>query len=122
MTGPLCSIVRRSGGAVDEGNEGKRELLVEEMQRYFGETCPVLAARCQRVIRTTPAFVWEIAAHTRDLGLITDDTNRQLRAALVAIAKGRASVDASSIARASLKHLNELALELSRRLDQILNT
>ncbi len=108
---------------MDKGNEGKRELLVEEMQRYFGETCPVLVARCQEVIRTTPPFVWEIAAHTRDLGLITDDTNRQLRAALVAIAKGRASADALfDRALASLKHLNELALALSRRLDRILNT
>ena len=36
---------------VDHKIDGKRDLLVEEMLRYFGETCPALAARCEVATR-----------------------------------------------------------------------
>ena len=34
--------------------DGKRNLLAEEMLRYFGETCPALAARCEVAIVGLP--------------------------------------------------------------------
>ena len=39
-----------------DGIDGKRNLLVEEMLRYFGETCPALAARCEIAIIGLPSL------------------------------------------------------------------
>ena len=94
-------------------------LLDGEMRRYVGETCPALAARCYESLASLPPrMLWEVAAQTRALESFTDETNQQLRAALAATAKDQDSVDALlDRALASLEHLNELALALSRRLD-----
>ena len=43
--GRCNSVGGRGAPVVDDGIEGKRNLLAEETQRYFGETCPALTAR-----------------------------------------------------------------------------
>ena len=42
---------------MQNGIDGKRNLLAEEMLRYFGETCPALAARCEIAIVGLPPLV-----------------------------------------------------------------
>ena len=74
-----------------DGIEGKRNLLAEEMQRYFGETCPALAARCECAIVGLPRLVLrEVAGRLQALKSITNETNRELWAARVAVARGQA--------------------------------
>jgi len=62
--------------------EIKRQLLVAELLRYFGETCPALAARrAAAIVGMAPPVLHELAGRLREFESVTDETNRQLKAA-----------------------------------------
>ena len=101
----------------------KRDLLEGELQRYFGETCPALAARWQAAITgLAPPLLHELAGRLQELEAATKETNRQLRATLrPSSAKGAASTEpALDHALASLEHLEEIAGSIMQRLDKLL--
>jgi hypothetical protein len=103
---------------VDAG-ERKRELLAAEMQRYFGETCPALAARCEAVIiGLPPPILRELAGRLQEFEAVTDKTNRQLKAAQAAAFEDEESAElVLDRALASLEHLNEVAEAITKHLD-----
>jgi hypothetical protein len=48
--------------------ESKRELLAAELQRYFGETCPALAARWEAaIVGLAPPFLRELVGRLKEL-------------------------------------------------------
>jgi hypothetical protein len=108
---------------VDDGIEGKRNLLAEEILRYFGETCPALAARCEVAIVGLPPFVRrEVAGRLQTLGAVTNETNRELRAASLAVTREQAPAEfLLDRALASIEHLSEVAQATTRRLDDLLS-
>ena len=107
---------------VPDTTQSKRELLAAELQRYFGETCPALAARWQAAITgLTPPVLRDLARRLQELETITKETNRQLRATLrLPTAKDAVSTEpALDHALASLERLDEIAESIMRRLDEL---
>ena len=103
--------------------KGKRNLLVQEMQRYFGETCPALASRCAVASIDLPLFARrKVVKRLQCLIAITNETGRVLSAARVG-ASGEHSTEKllCDQALASLEHLNEVAEALTRWMDELLN-
>ena len=99
----------------------KQQLLKAELQRYFGETCPVLLARWESAIGGLAApFLRELTASLRELDEVTQEVNRQLRLALRPVAEGGSTEPVVDQALASLEHLNEIAQGMMRRLDELL--
>ena len=107
---------------VQNGIDGKRNLLAEEMLRYFGETCPALAARCEIAIVGLPPLVRrEVAGRLQTLEAVTNETNRELTAARVAVARGQAPAELLlDRALASIEHLSEIAQTMTRWMDEML--
>jgi hypothetical protein len=99
----------------------KRELLAAELKRYFGETCPALAARWETaIIGMAPLILRELAGRLQALETITDETNRELRAAQVAATEDEASAEhLLDRALASMEHLSEVAEAMMRSLDEL---
>ena len=106
-----------------DGIDGKRNLLAEEMLRYFGETCPALAARCEiAIVGLPPLARREAAGRLQTLGAITNETNRELAAARVAVTKRQAPAELLfDRALASIEHLSEVAQAMTRWMDELLN-
>ena len=106
-----------------EGIDGKRNLLVEEMLRYFGETCPALAARCEiAIVGLPPLARREAAGRLQTLGAVTNETNRELAAARVAVVRGQAPAERLlDRALASIEHLSEVAQTMTRWMDELLD-
>jgi hypothetical protein len=94
------------------------------MQRYFWETCPALAARCEVAILGLPSVARrEVAGRLRTLGAFTNETNRELAAARVAVTRGQAPDEfLLDRALASIEHLSEVAQATTRRMDELLRT
>jgi len=107
---------------VHDGIEGKRNLLAEEMLRYFGETCPALAERCEVAIVALPPLARrELAGRLQTLGAATNETNRELSTVRVAVAKGQAPTGLLlDRALASIEHLSEIARTMTRWMDELL--
>ena len=101
--------------------ERKRRLLAVELQRYFGETCPALAARCEAVIiGLPPPVLRELASRLQEFEAVTEETNRQLEAAQAAAFEDEESPElVLDRALASLEHLNELAEAITKHLDEL---
>ena len=97
----------------------KRELLTAELKRYFSETCPALAARWEAaIIGLAPAILRELARRLQTMETLTDETNRELRAAQAAVVEDEVSAEQLlDRALASLEHLSEVAEEMMRSLD-----
>jgi hypothetical protein len=107
---------------VRDGIKDKRNLLIAEMLRYFGETRPALAARWEVAVVGLPLLVLrELAGCLQTLEVVADETNRELRAARAAFAKGQASAELLlDRALASIEHLSEVAQAMTRQLDDLL--
>jgi len=107
---------------VHDGIEGKRHLLAEEVLRYFGETCPALAARCEVAIVGLPRLALrEVAGRLQALESITNETNRELTAARVTVTKGQAPAELLlDRALASIEHLSEVAQAMTLWMDELL--
>ena len=102
--------------------KGKCNLLVQEMQRYFGETCPALASRCTVASIDLPLFARrKVAERLQLLIAITNETGRVLSAGRIG-AKGKLSTEKLPCdqALASLEHLKEAAEALMRCMDELL--
>jgi hypothetical protein len=97
----------------------KWELLAAEMKRYFGEICPALAARCEAVIiGLPPPVLRELAGRLQEFEAVTEETNRQLKAAQAAAFEDEESPElVLDRALASLEHLNEVAEAITKHLD-----
>ena len=108
---------------MQNGIDGKRNLLAEEMLRYFGETCPALAARCEvAIVGLPPLARREVVGRLRTLRAVTNETNRELAASRVAVTKGHVPADLLlDRALASIEHLSEVAQATTRRLDDLLS-
>ena len=107
---------------MQNGIDGKRNLLAEEMLRYFGETCPALAARCEIAIVGLPPLVRrEVAGRLQTLEAVTNETNREFTAARVAVTRGQAPAELLlDRALASIEHLSEIAQTMMRWMDEML--
>ena len=106
-----------------DGIDGKRNLLVEEMLRYFGETCPALAARCQVAIVSLPPLARrEVAGRLQTLITIANETNREIAATRVPATGDHASSELLfGHALAAIEHLSEIAQAIKLRMDELLN-
>jgi uncharacterized membrane protein YqiK len=107
-----------------DGTERKRQLLAAELLRYFGETCPALAARWQTaIVDLAPPILRELTGRLQEFEVITDETNRQLKAAQAAAFEDQESAEVVlDRALASLEHLNEVAEAITRHLDELPRT
>ena len=118
----VVGLLHRGYLVVQNGIEGKRNLLAEEVRRYFGETCPALAARCEAAIVGLPPLARrEVAGRLQTLAAVTNETNRELAAARVAVTRRRAA-DEFLLDRtlASIEHLSEIAQTMTRWIDGLL--
>jgi hypothetical protein len=80
--------------ADEEAIRRKHKLLASEMLRYFLETCPALTARWQTVIvGLAPPILRELARRLQALEAVTNETNRELKASLLAAREGRQSAE-----------------------------
>jgi hypothetical protein len=115
--------LRRGQPVMQDGMEGKRHLLAKEMLRYFWETCPALAARCEvAIIYLPPLARREVAGRLQTLAAVANETNRELAAARAAITRGPAPAELPlDRALASIEHLSEVALATTRRMDELLS-
>ena len=106
---------------MQNGIDGKRNLLAKEVLRYFWETCPALAARCEVAIVDLPPLARrEVAGRLQTLAAVANETNRELAAARVAVKKGQASADLLlDRALASIEHLSEIAQTMTRWIDEL---
>jgi hypothetical protein len=107
---------------VHDRTKKKRELLAAELQRYFGETCPALAARWEvAIVGLAPPFLRDLVGRLKEFEAVTKETNHQLEAALRPVAEGGAPAEPLlDRALASLENLNEMAEAMMRRLDELL--
>jgi hypothetical protein len=121
MAEDVVALVLR-GTIVRDEIDGKRNLLVEEMLRYFGETCPVLAARCEvAIVGLPPRARREVAGRLQTLRAVINETNRDLAAARVAVARGQATgALLLDRALASIEHLSEVAHAIKLWMDELL--
>jgi hypothetical protein len=103
--------------------DGKRNLLAEEMLRYFGETCPALAARCEvAIVGLPPLARREVIGRLRTLRAVTSETNRELAASRVAVTTGQDPADLLlDRALASIEHLSEVAETMTLWMDELLD-
>jgi hypothetical protein len=109
--------------AVQNGIDGKRNLLAKEMLHYFWETCPALAARCEVAIVSLPPLARrEVVGRLRTLRAVSDQTNRELESARDAITRGQAPADfLLDHALASIEHLSEMAETMTLWMDELLD-
>jgi hypothetical protein len=107
---------------MQKGIDGKRNLLAEEMLRYFGETCPALAARCEvAIVGLPPLARREVVGRLRRLRAVTNETNRELAASRVAVTTGQDPADLIDRALASIEHLSEVAETMTLWMDELLD-
>jgi hypothetical protein len=108
--------------SVRDETKGRRELLAAEMHRYFGETCPALAARWHAaIVGLAPPVLRELAGRLQTFEAVTNEIDRQLKAAQIAAFENHESAEVSlDRALASIEHLSELAEAMMRRLDELL--
>ncbi len=101
--------------------EGKRQFLAAELQRYFGETCPTLVARWQAaIVGLAPPLLRELANRLQTFEALTDETNRQLKAAQAEAFEDQESAETLlDRALASLERLNEATEAITRHLDEL---
>ena len=96
--------------------ETKRDLLATELQRYFGETCPTLAARWgTAIVGLAPPVLRELAGCLQELESATEETNRQLKA----FEDEESAEVLLDRAIASIEHLSEIAQAMMKRLDEL---
>jgi hypothetical protein len=68
-----------------------------------------------------PSVLRELAGRLQELDAVTNETNRELKAAGLAIAGGRESAeDLLNRALVLMDHLSEVAEDMTRRLDELL--
>ena len=122
MAGTVVSLAA-GGPVVRDGLEGKRNLLAAEMLRYFGETCPTLVAHWEiAIVGLPPLALRELAGRLQTLGAVTNETNRELEAARVAVTSGQTPTELLlDRALASVEHLSEFAQAMTRWMDELLN-
>jgi hypothetical protein len=123
LAGAVVSLAAEAPVVRDE-IEDKRNLLIAEMLRYFGETRPALAARWAVAIVGLPTFtVRELAVRLQTLEAVASETNRELGAARAAVTKGQASAAfLLDRALASIEHLSEVAQAMTRQLEDLLRS
>jgi hypothetical protein len=105
--------------ADEEAIQRKRDLLEIELQRYFGETCPTLAARWEvAIIGLAPPALRELVGRLQTFETLTEETSRQLKAA--AFEDEESAEHLLDRALASMENLTEVADAMTRRLDELL--
>ena len=73
--------------------------------------------------RAAPSVLRELAGRLLELEAVTNETNRELKAAGLATAQGRESAEhLLNRALALMDHLSEVAEDMMRRLDELLKS
>lgn len=109
-------------GPVAEELDRKQDLLEAELHRYFAETCPALVSRWEAALRgLAPPLLRELSLRLRELDEVTQATNRQLSIAVRPVTEGGSTEQLLGQAMASLEHLNEIARDMMRWLDELLD-
>jgi len=99
----------------------KRELLLGELQRYFGETGPVLLVTWRAASSgLAPPFRRELQSRLRKVSEMTREINRQLVAALSPMTEGTSAETAIDQALKSLEHLEKVANSTIKHLKELL--
>jgi len=108
--------------ADEEAIQLKRERLAIETHEYFWHTCPELTARWKEaVLRLPPSVLRDLVIELREVETVTTRTDQELMAAGLAVAQGRESAEyLLDRALASMEHLNEVAEDMTQRLDELL--
>ena len=108
--------------ADEEAIPRKHDLLATAMHYYFWHTGPELTARWKEaMLGLPPSVLRELAGQLQELEAVTNETNREQKAAGLATAEGRESPEhLLNRVLASMEHLNEVAQAMTRRLDELL--
>jgi hypothetical protein len=108
--------------ADEEAIRRKHDLLAAAMHEYFWHTGAELTARWTKaMLGLPPSILRELAGRLQELEDVTNQTNRELKAAGLATAEGRESAEhLLNRALASMEHLTEVAEAMTRRLDELL--
>jgi hypothetical protein len=108
----------------EEGIQRKHDLLATAIHYYFWHTGAELAARWKEaMLGLPPSVLRELASRLQELEAVTNETNRALKAAGLAIAEGRElAEDLLNRALALMDHLSEVAEDMTRRLDELLKS
>ncbi len=99
----------------------KRERLVAELRRYFGDICPALTARWEMAIVASAQPVRrELTRHLQALELVTNETSHELETAYLAAITDQESAEfLLDHALTSMEHLCEIAQAMTERLDEL---
>ena len=129
MSGPHCQAqTQTSKSAIvalmvdEEAIRRKHDLLATAMHYYFWHTGAELTARWTKaMLGLPPSVLRELAGQLQELEAVTNETNRELKAAGLATAEGRESAEhLLNRALALMDHLTEVAEDMTRRLDELL--
>ena len=110
--------------ADEEAIRRKHDLLATAMHYYFWHTGAELTARWKEaMLGLPPSVLRELAGRLQELEAVTNETNRELKAAGLATAEGRESAEhLLNRALALMDHLSEVAEDMTRRLDELLKS
>jgi hypothetical protein len=110
--------------ADEEAIRRKHDLLATAMHYYFWHTGAALTARWKEaMLGLPPSVLRELAGRLQELEAVTNETNRELKAAGLATAEGRESAEhLLNRALALMDHLSEVTEDMTRRLDELLKT
>ena len=108
--------------ADEEAIRRKHDLLAAAMHEYFWHIGAELTARWTKaMLGLPPSILRELAGRLQELEDVTNQTNRELKAAGLATAEGRESAEhLLNRALASMEHLTEVAEAMTRRLAELL--
>jgi hypothetical protein len=108
--------------ADEEALRRKHDLLATAMHYYFWHTGAELTARWTKaMLGLPPSILRELAGRLQELEAVTNETNRELKAAGLATAEGRESAEhLLNRALALMDHLTKVAEDMTRRLDELL--
>ena len=108
--------------ADEEAIQRKHDLLATAMHYYFWHTGAELTARWKEAMfGLPPSVLRELAGQLQELEAVTNETNRELKAAGLATAEGRESAEhLLNRALALIDHLSLVAEDMTRRLDELL--
>jgi hypothetical protein len=100
----------------------KKERLAAGVRDYFWRICAELTARWKEaMLRLPPSVLRDLVIELREVETVTTQTDQELKAAGLAVAQGRESAEyLLDRALASMEHLNEVAEDMTQRLDELL--
>ena len=108
----------------EEAIRREHDLFATAMHYYFWHTGTEFTTRWKEaMLGLPPSVLGELAGRLHELEAVTNETNRELKAAGLATAEGRESAEhLLNRALALMDHLSEVAEDMMRRLDELLKS